>query len=217
MTQRPVWSGGIFPLILNFLTLTLDGGERWAQCPNHTQKTAGCKAFEKTKSEHQFPGCPAYNPITIPICFMASIQKEAYLIISILTPIHRSILQKFFPSPRPKHIQIYFSTGTKLKDSSIPRRYAMSTNNCYRPLKKSVPSSSRSFSMALDHRQLYTSAKLLWKPQIWQGQNTIQTHTHSAPNNIHLQHMMLQAGASPLQAGTDLQQQVLHHCFGHVL
>lgn len=106
---------------------------------------------------------------------MATIQKEAYFIISILAPIHRSILQKFFPSSWPKTPTDLLFNRTKLKDSSVPRHYTMSTDKCYWPFKKPVASSSRSVSMALHHRHFYSAAKLLWKHQIWLGQNTIHT------------------------------------------
>jgi hypothetical protein len=184
--------------------------------PKPHPKNCWMQGFEADKIRPQFLGCQAYNPVTIPICYHGSYTKS-----SIPHNLHSdSNLQKqtseiFFPFLGQRHIEIYFSTGTKLKDSSIPRHCAMSTDNCYWPFKKSVPSSSRSVSMALDHRKLYTSAKLLWKPQIWQAQNTI--HTHTAPNNIHLWHMMLQAGASPLQAETDVQEHLPPRCFGHVL
>jgi hypothetical protein len=62
----------------------------------------------------------------------------------------------------------------------------VSTDNCYWPFKKLVPSSSRSFHTALENSKLYTSTKLLWKPQIWQGQKPyMNTHTHTHTHSVH--------------------------------
>lgn len=161
------------------------------------------------KIRPQFQGCPANNPVTIPICNHGYHTNRS-------TP-HN--FRNFFPVLDQRHVQIYFSTGTKLKDSSIPRHYAMSIDNCYWPFKKSVPSSSRSVSMALDHKtkKLHFSKTAVKTSNLTGTKYNPHTYTHWTILNIYLQHMMLQEGESHLQAGTDLQEHILHHCFEHIL
>jgi hypothetical protein len=82
------------------------------------------QGFGKDKSEHNYEVVKPTTQSLYQYAVVASIQKEAYLIISILTPIHRSTLEIFFLALGQRHIQIYFSTGTNLKDSNIQGHYA---------------------------------------------------------------------------------------------
>jgi len=78
--------------------------------PKPHPKNCWMQGFGANKIRPQFLGCPAYNTVTIPICYHGFHTKKTYLIISILTPNHRSTLQKLFPSSRSKtHTDLFFN------------------------------------------------------------------------------------------------------------